>query len=259
VLEAHFRREPIAQIDDEDWLDFLVEHQEESMPATKNRWLSVFNAIMTAGCEADKIIKPKYTKAETASEISVFLEEEEADRLETGYDEAYQPIIRMLRHIGCRSNEAVTLNVQDVDFASNHVCFRDTKNGTDRRVEMHPLVRRDLQLLIGNRKVGRVFHQPDGTPYADRRAASHGWIDPESAPEKDNAPLRKAHKAALARANLSKAFRVHDWRHHWASWYVMRGGQVHDLMRNGGWLDQRSVLRYVSLPQRFLDAKMRAS
>jgi hypothetical protein len=73
VLEAHFRREPIAQIDDEDWLDFLVEHQEESMPATKNRWLSVFNAIMTAGCEADKIIKPKFTKAETASEISVFV------------------------------------------------------------------------------------------------------------------------------------------------------------------------------------------
>jgi integrase len=42
-------------------------------------------------------------------------------------------------------------------------------------------------------------------------------------------------------------FHIHDWRHHWASWFVMRGGRETELMALGGWKDPRMVQRYVGL------------
>jgi integrase len=42
-------------------------------------------------------------------------------------------------------------------------------------------------------------------------------------------------------------FRIHDWRHHWASWFMMKGGRETELMALGGWKDPRMVRRYVRL------------
>jgi integrase len=42
-------------------------------------------------------------------------------------------------------------------------------------------------------------------------------------------------------------FHIHDWRHHWASWFMMKGGRETELMRLGGWKDPRMVQRYVAL------------
>jgi len=42
-------------------------------------------------------------------------------------------------------------------------------------------------------------------------------------------------------------FHVHDWRHHWASWFIMKGGRETELMRLGGWKDPRMIQRYVTL------------
>jgi integrase len=42
-------------------------------------------------------------------------------------------------------------------------------------------------------------------------------------------------------------FHVHDWRHHWASWFMMKGGRETELMALGGWKDPRMVRRYVRL------------
>jgi integrase len=42
-------------------------------------------------------------------------------------------------------------------------------------------------------------------------------------------------------------FHIHDWRHHWASWFIMKGGRETELMALGGWKDPRMVRRYVGL------------
>jgi integrase len=42
-------------------------------------------------------------------------------------------------------------------------------------------------------------------------------------------------------------FHIHDWRHHWASWFIMKGGRETELMRLGGWKDARMIQRYVAL------------
>jgi integrase len=42
-------------------------------------------------------------------------------------------------------------------------------------------------------------------------------------------------------------FHIHDWRHNWASWFIMKGGRETELMALGGWKDPRMVRRYVGL------------
>ncbi|HFD78883.1 MAG TPA: site-specific integrase [Gammaproteobacteria bacterium] len=51
---------------------------------------------------------------------------------------------------------------------------------------------------------------------------------------------------ALAEAGIED-FRWHDMRHTWASWHVMAGTPLHELMELGGWKTYRMVLRYAHL------------
>jgi integrase len=58
--------------------------------------------------------------------------------------------------------------------------------------------------------------------------------------------IGKAWKRALARAGIS-GFRFHDLRHTWASWHVMSGTTLQELMELGGWKSCEMVLRYAHL------------
>lgn len=69
-------------------------------------------------------------------------------------------------------------------------------------------------------------------------------------------PLAKAHATACRRAKIT-AFRVHDWRHHAASWAVMNGMSVPALMEMFGWASPRMVQRYVALRPEYLAEQAR--
>jgi integrase len=55
-----------------------------------------------------------------------------------------------------------------------------------------------------------------------------------------------AWKRALRRAGIEN-FRFHDLRHTWASWHVMAGTGLQELMELGGWKSYEMVLRYAHL------------
>lgn len=57
----------------------------------------------------------------------------------------------------------------------------------------------------------------------------------------------EAWKKAKARAGIEPGFRWHDLRHTWASWHVMGGTTLHELMQLGAWKSYSSVLRYAHL------------
>jgi integrase len=53
-------------------------------------------------------------------------------------------------------------------------------------------------------------------------------------------------------------FRFHDLRHTWASWHVMNGTSLQELMELGGWKSYEMVLRYAHLaPEHVADAASR--
>jgi integrase len=56
----------------------------------------------------------------------------------------------------------------------------------------------------------------------------------------------KAWYSALRRAGIS-AFRWHDLRHTWASWYVQRGTPLFALQELGDWESPEMVRRYTHL------------
>ena len=86
---------------------------------------------------------------------------------------------------------------------------------------------------VGPPPSGPVFLSHRGKPYADTRGQGGN-------------PLAQAHATACERAGVT-GFRVHDWRHHWASWMIMGGADTQTLMRLGGWASPRMVQRYAAL------------
>lgn len=66
-----------------------------------------------------------------------------------------------------------------------------------------------------------------------------------------------AWKRSLARAVITN-FRFHDLRHTWASWHVMNGTSLQELMELGGWKSYEMVLRYAHLaPEHLAEAAAR--
>ena len=66
---------------------------------------------------------------------------------------------------------------------------------------------------------------------------------------------RHAFEAAAVRARIDN-FRFHDCRHHFASWFVMRGGSLAALKALLGHSDFQMTLRYAHLAPEHLRAEM---
>jgi len=58
--------------------------------------------------------------------------------------------------------------------------------------------------------------------------------------------IGSAWKRSLKCAGIEN-FRFHDLRHTWASWHVMNGTSLQELMELGGWKSYEMVLRYARL------------
>src|SRR5262249_8368714 len=113
------------------------------------------------------------------------------------------------------------------------------KSGLPRTLKLHPRVYEALQTIWQDRSCpnfGRVFVSTRGEPYADTR--THAMPGGN--------PLKSAHRTACLRAGVT-GFRLHDWRHYWASWMVMSGADLITVQRMGGWKDLRMVQRYAAL------------
>ena len=68
-------------------------------------------------------------------------------------------------------------------------------------------------------------------------------------------PLTSAHRTACKKAGIDQ-FRIHDWRHHFAVWFLKRGGNLRALCQIAGWSSMRMIQRYAVFEQSDLDAVM---
>lgn len=165
-----------------------------------------------------------------------FITRQEADRLLEELPEHLRPVMQFALATGCRRGEILQMEWRRVDF-DRRVAWLDhgtTKNSEGRGLPLN----RDAILAL--RSV---------------QGQDHRWCFTYNG--KTMKQVGSAWKRALARAGIEN-FRFHDLRHTWASWHVMNGTSLQELMELGGWKSYEMVLRYAHLaPEQLASAAAR--
>jgi integrase len=165
-----------------------------------------------------------------------FLTREEAERLLGVLPEHQRPIVRFALATGCRMGEILRLEWKRVDFG-RRVAWLDpgtTKSGDGRGIPLNSDAVLALRSVQGSSEQWCFTFQ--GKPMT---AIGTAW------------------ERSLVKAGIEN-FRFHDLRHTWASWHVMSGTSLQELMEMGGWKSYEMVLRYAHLaPEHLSEAAKR--
>lgn len=154
-----------------------------------------------------------------------FLTRDQADELIQTAPEHLAPVIRFALSTGCRMGEILGLEWRRVDF-ERRVAWLDpgtTKNGEGRGIPLNQ------EALLALRSVQGQHFQ---------------WCFSYQGKRMDR--VGSAWKRLLKKVAIED-FRFHDLRHTWASWHVMNGTSLQELMELGGWKSYEMVLRYAHL------------
>ncbi len=127
-------------------------------------------------------------------------------------------IVTIALETGLRRSELLGLTWDRVDLSRGVIRLEVTKSGRRREVPMRQAVY-DVLATLPEPHAGRVWHQ--------RR-------------------IRTAFENAVENAKLDD-FRFHDTRHHFASWFMMRGGGLQALKELLGHADIKTTLIYAHL------------
>lgn len=146
-------------------------------------------------------------------------------RLRSVLPELHRQMAEFTLATGLRENNVLRLEWSQVDI-KRHVAWIHADQAKGREAIAVPLNDAAMAVLRERRpkRKGWVFGCPE--PYW--QASNRAWYD------------------ALKKAKL-KGFRWHDLRHTWASWHVMAGTSLQELMHLGGWKSYAMVLRYSHL------------
>jgi integrase len=162
-----------------------------------------------------------------------FLTRDEADRLLEALPAHLNPVVRFALASGCRMSEILHLEWRRVDFG-RRVAWLDpgtTKNGEGRGIPLNRDAVLTLRTVFGE-------HSRWCFTYKGKRMDAIG----------------SAWKRTLRNVGIEN-FRFHDLRHTWASWHVMHGTSLQQLMELGGWKSYEMVLRYAHLaPEHLAEA-----
>lgn len=206
--------------------------------ATINRALEIVRRILHLARDEWGWIErfPKVRMLREPKRRIRFLTREEANRLLEALPAHLRPLVQFALATGCRMGEILGLEWCRVDL-ERRVAWLDpgtTKNGEGRGIPLN----RDAVLAL---RAAQGAHP--------RRCFTYLGSPQDR--------VGSAWKRALKRAGITE-FRFHDLRHTWASWHVMSGTSLQELMELGGWKSYEMVLRYAHLaPEHLAEAASR--
>jgi integrase len=236
------------------WGSWLRDRGKGLAPSTVARWRSTLLAALTYGAEEFGIAVPALRSIRNVGgERIAYLTPQQETRLLAAYTQWAAPVMVILCETGLRTQEALRLDWRHIDWQRRalvieHAGRRDgtrTKSGKSRRIGMRPVVHETLLAIWtkrGRPDIGTVFLNKLKKPYADTRQVGGN-------------PLTSAHRTACRKAGI-EGFRIHDWRHHFAVWFLKRGGNLRALCQITGWSSMRMVHRYAVFEQSDLDEVM---
>ena len=219
----------------------FIHHRQEVdgvKPATVNRALEVVRRILhLARDEWNWLARfPRIRMLKEPKGRVRFLTREEADKLLEALPAHLHAVVQFALSTGCRMSEILQLDWQRVDF-DRRVAWLDpgtTKNGEGRGIPLNKEATLALRSVQGQH--AKWCFTFKGKPM---KAIGSSW------------------KRVLKKVGIEN-FRFHDCRHTWASWHVMNGTNLQELMELGGWKSYEMVLRYAHLaPEHLAQAASR--
>jgi integrase len=210
-------------------------------PATRLREvIAPARAILTHGARRRMCTMPVFDAGRASPSRTEWLTPAEVDRLAAASARHLQPLIVFLAATGARLGEALSLDWSDVDTAHARAVLRDTKNGTDRPVDLCPraLAALAVDARAPKKRSGdrpsRVFLTYKSEPYAEKLVQGGGQI-------------KSAFATAVAGAGITKPITPHGLRHTWATWHYAEHRDAMLLRHVGGWSTVTLVERYAHL------------
>jgi integrase len=194
-------------------------------------------ALVTAIHNASNVTPPKIKRRKMPPGRTRWLNSQEWSRLKSALEEGSSLLAHAAEFTlatGLRENNVLELEWGQIDLRRRVAWLHgDQMKG---KVALGiPLNDAALAVLEARRGIHKrwVFGNPD---YPLTKASNRAWY------------------AAVGKAKL-KGFRWHDLRHTWASWAVMSGVRLEELMKLGGWKSYSMVLRYAHLaPEHMAEA-----
>lgn len=202
--------------------------------STINKYLMSLSAILTFGKKEYGLwqVNPMHDveKRKLPNLRVRFLSETEIELLKNGTRQSsYRLYVFVLIAMttGARYSEVLNLKVENIDFKALRVHFLNTKNGTNRGVPINKKLALKIKTLmrIKNIKEGCIFLNDKKTKLVFLKGEFENTI-------KDLG---------------IKDFRFHDLRHTSASYLLMNGATIIELMELFGWSSQSMVRRYAHL------------
>jgi integrase len=200
--------------------------------ATINRPLATLRHLLRLAHEDGLLAEMPRVRLEREPQGRIrWLEPDEEARLMAACRGSRNPhlagIVTVALETGMRRGELLGLAWERVDLSRGVIRLEVTKSGRRREVPMRRAVYDVLASTPGPRE-GRVWRQ---------------------------LRVRSAFETAVVAAGLDD-FRFHDCRHHFASWFVMRGGSLQALKELLGHADLKMTLRYAHLSPDHLRAEV---
>lgn len=122
--------------------------------------------------------------------------------------EVLYPYLYALVQTGARRSEVAKLKWEDTDLENGYLMFRNTKNGSDRKIK----ISRNLQSLLVEKTKDSEFVFP----------GHNGQIFNRSAIERAVAKFKMSNSE-------KKDWHIHDLRHSYASNFLIKGGEMYQL------------------------------
>jgi integrase len=193
-------------------------------PASINRPLAALRHLLQLACDEWEVLSavPKIRLEKEPQARVRWLEPHEEVRLleacRASRTKRLADIVTVALETGLRRGELLGLAWDRVDLSRGVIRLETTKSGRRREVPMRQAVYNVLAALP---------------------APHHGRVWPYRS-------IRNAFEAAVETAGLDN-FRFHDIRHHFASWFMMRGGNLQALKELLGHSDIKTTLIYAHL------------
>lgn len=241
ALDPHFRDKYLDEIDSEIVRD-AIELPTRS-GATLNRYVALIKAILRAASRdwetLDRV--PKLPTYPDSQQRIRYVSRPQADRLVRELPEHLRHPTEFALQTGLRAENCLGLEWAHVNLINGtlHLPAAVMKGKKPLTV---PLTRTAIQILeqqSGKHEKWVFVYRPRlkggqlGEPRRLAQIKTETW------------------QKACARAGIED-FHFHDLRHTWASWHVMNGTSLRELMELGGWSEYKIVLRYAHLAPQHL-------